>query len=137
MTVLTVRFWAKVDTTGCACGHGCHLWTGALNGNGYGQWAVNGRSASVHRLAYVETYGPIPDGWTVDHVHTRGCRHKHCVNPAHLEAVTVEENVRRAHAVRVSCRRGHPLTTRQHYGKAIRCCRRCEADARRARRAAA
>lgn len=43
-----------------------------------------------------ELVGPIPDGLTLDHVVAWGCRHKNCVNPAHLEPVTAAENTRRA-----------------------------------------
>jgi hypothetical protein len=47
------------------------------------QWA--------HIRAYTETYGPIPEGWVIDHI----CGNKACSTPSHLEAVTLAENARR------------------------------------------
>lgn len=96
--VLTDRFWSKVAIHE----DGCWLWTGARNSRGYGQWAVNGLSRSVHRVAYEALVGPIPDGLTIDHL----CRNKLCVNPDHLEPVTIAENVARAHEIRTNCRHG-------------------------------
>lgn len=88
------RFWSKVDTDGPG---GCWLWTGALNADGYGSFQVESRrSIGVHRYAYELLVGPIPAGLELDHVKAQGCRHRHCVNPAHLEPVTHEENVRRS-----------------------------------------
>lgn len=44
---------------------------------------------------YEQKVGPIPEGLVIDHL----CRRPRCINPAHLEAVTNEENVRRGAAV--------------------------------------
>lgn len=66
---------------------GCWLWCGTLNRKGYGYFGGHG----AHRLAYEWFVGPIPAGLQIDHL----CRTRHCVNPAHLEAVTLQENVRR------------------------------------------
>lgn len=66
----------------------CFLWRGLVSKtNGYARW----REFYAHRVAYTLTRGPIPDGLTVDHV----CRHKLCMNPAHMELVTPSENVKR------------------------------------------
>ncbi|WP_116214893.1 HNH endonuclease signature motif containing protein [Streptomyces olivoreticuli] len=69
----------------------CILWTGALDGGGYAMTKRNGRSSKVHRLMYESIRGEIPSGLVLDHL----CRVRHCVNPAHLEAVSNAENVRR------------------------------------------
>jgi hypothetical protein len=53
-----------------------------------------------HRVVWEQAHGPIPEGWQVDHL----CRVRKCVNIEHLEAVTPEENMRRARGV--LCRRG-------------------------------
>lgn len=65
----------------------------------------------AHRVAYELCIGPIPTGLTIDHL----CRNTRCVNPKHLEAVTLRENILRgtgptAHnAAKSACRRGHPF----------------------------
>lgn len=90
------RFWAKVSPEPCSCGHGCRLWTAGKQGVGYGTFYWNGRRQLAHRVAYELVIGPVPPLHQVDHVRSRGCRHRNCVNPEHLEAVSLEENVRRA-----------------------------------------
>lgn len=86
------RFWRKVQKT-----PGCWRWTGAIQSAGYGSIGLGeGRVGSAHRVAYELLVGPIPPGLTIDHL----CRNTWCVNPAHLEAVTHQENVRRAWAAR-------------------------------------
>ena len=106
------RFWSKVDKDGPLPEYRpelgpCWIWTGARMPAGYGTFAEvtyvasTGRSKFVgaHRWAYVNTSGPIPDGMHIDHL----CRVTSCVNPAHLETVTIAENNRRAaSAARVS-----------------------------------
>jgi hypothetical protein len=83
------------------------LWLGPVNNNGY---ARKGKEY-VHRMMYVLHVGPIPDGLEIDHI----CRVRHCVNPAHLEAVTHRENTLRGmtvaadHARRTHCPYGHRL----------------------------
>ena len=62
--------------------------------NGYATVRVGGRrGVGAHRYTYELVQGPIPKGWTVDHL----CAVPGCVNPDHLEAVTHRENVRRYH----------------------------------------
>lgn len=89
-------FWARVDKDAHPT---CWLWTGHLNASGYAQMA-SGSCPMAHRFSYELHIGPIPEGWEVDHVHERGCRNRHCVNPDHLEAVTSAENKRRMMIVR-------------------------------------
>lgn len=78
------RFWAKAVEDS----NGCLIWTGATSRGGYGQFGWDGRTQSAHRLAYVDAKGPIPDGLAIDHL----CRVRACVNPEHLEAVTIALN---------------------------------------------
>lgn len=81
------RFWAKVEKTE----PGCWLWRGYRTPNGYAQFKADGKTTRVHRWAYKQLVGPIPDGLGLDHL----CRVRHCVNPAHLEPVTNKENTAR------------------------------------------
>lgn len=83
------RFLIKVNKTDL-----CWLWTSAVT-NGYPVFWYMGQTEYAHRLSYEHFVGPIPEGWTVDHVHSRGCISKLCVKPDHLEAVELLENIAR------------------------------------------
>ena len=108
MSTEWARFWSKVDVQSNG---GCWLWTASLNNGGYGQFFPRGapkRSVGAHRYAYEHIVGPIPEGLDLDHL----CRVRRCCNPAHLEPVTRQENLRRGDKKpRVAnCRKGHPLS---------------------------
>lgn len=66
---------------------GCRLWTRGKDSWGYG--SLSGRGA--HVLAYETWIGPVPEGLEVDHL----CFVRHCIEPAHLEAVPQLINLRR------------------------------------------
>lgn len=132
----TARFWSYVDKT-----ESCWLWTGALTHDGYGRFRTGHEHCMAHRWIYEQEIGPIPDGLVLDHVRARGCTHRNCVRPAHLEAVTNEENLMRGetivaeNAAKTECPRGHPYdeeNTIRRNGRRI--CRACESQ--RARRTA-
>lgn len=113
---------------------GCWLWTSYRAKNGYAQISVAGRLTLAHRFSYELHVGPIADGLQLDHVYERGCRHKHCVRPDHLEPVTHQENALRAKALVTACPQGHPYdeinTSRRPNG--WRTCKEC--NRQRARR---
>jgi hypothetical protein len=73
---------------------GCWLWMGSVGRDGYGVVRTGGRSGKcqgAHRVAYELFKGPILDGMVLDHL----CRVRCCINPDHLQAVTLRENIRR------------------------------------------
>ena len=81
----------------CVVEGDCVVFTGRPDRCGYGQAYYDGRKRRVaHRLMYEAVVGEIPHGLVLDHI----CRNTRCVNPAHLEPITVGENVRRAWATR-------------------------------------
>ena len=89
--------------------NGCWIWTASLHSNGYAQMSIDGRPRKVHRWFYEYLYGPIKDGLCLDHL----CRKRNCINPFHLEPVTLKENILRGngmsarHARQKRCVRGH------------------------------
>ena len=107
-----VHFWAKVEKT-----DDCWIWKGALHGRlGYGGFHITfsknlAKMIQSHRVAYELVKGRIPQGLTIDHL----CRNPPCVNPDHLEAVTMRENQLRGNGMgrinseKTRCPRGHPL----------------------------
>lgn len=125
----------------------CVLWAGKLDRKGYGLVSHVGRGDErAHRVVYQHVVGAIPDGHGLDHLcHTldrtcaggAACRHRACVNPAHLEPVTVGENVRRGALRRTLCKNGHLKTPDSSYvdpKTGWKSCRTCRADADRRRR---
>lgn len=67
-----------------------------LNNKGYHVISIgHGKKAYAHRVSYELYTGPIPEDLEVDHT----CRTTWCCNPAHLEAVTHSENIRRAYSM--------------------------------------
>lgn len=75
----------------------CIFWNKAKSGNGYGAKRVGDRTVGIHRLAYEQIRGEIPEGMVLDHL----CRNRNCINIAHLEAVTIKENSRRGKVAKI------------------------------------
>lgn len=106
------RFWAKVDRRGP---DDCWEWQANVTAPpplGYGRfWAGHAGGILAYRYAYQLLVGPIPNDLQPDHL----CRNRLCVNPAHLELVTLRENILRGEGVgaknarKQRCIRGHEL----------------------------
>jgi hypothetical protein len=82
----------------------CWLWTGPRTANGYGRCKARShlREQLAHRAVYQALVGD--PGESLDHL----CLNKLCVNPDHLERVTIAVNTaRKWPAKKVRCKRGH------------------------------
>ncbi len=123
------RYFSKVEPTGF-----CWLWNGTVNTNGYGTFGVGGRSGRLvyaHRWSYEWFVGAIPDGLTIDHLF----RVPLCVNPDHLEPVTLSENSRRK-PLKQYCLRGHDMADAYVRSNGQRMCQKCRKVIRDEKRAA-
>jgi hypothetical protein len=115
------KFWAKVSKTDT-----CWNWIGGKDRDGYGQFCPSGSTIQrAHRYSYKTLVGPIADGMTIDHL----CKNRACVNPDHMEVVTLKENILRGfspaaqHARATHCKNGHELPVPNSRGK--RTCKIC------------
>ena len=98
------RFMRKVQEQP----NGCWLWTGYLSEDGYGIFKLPSGAVKAHRWSFERQVGPIASGLELDHV----CRNRACVNPAHLEPVTHQQNMERGvyfNSSKTACLRGHPF----------------------------
>lgn len=98
------RFWSKVEKTS-----DCWNWTAAKS-EGYGHFSYMKKWYQAHRVAYLLMRGELPKGLVADHL----CRNRSCVNPNHIEFVTIWVNTLRGdtitgrEALATHCRYGHP-----------------------------
>lgn len=105
---------------------GCWLWLGTMGGGGYGEvrlsekrrielgivgsrFALQG-NLQAHRVTFL-CVEELPEPLVIDH----RCRTRCCVNPLHMEAVTIGVNVLRGvghvaeQARQTRCKNGHPF----------------------------
>lgn len=133
MKTIDQRFWEKVDTT---AGEGCWQWLAYKSPSGYGTIRINKKNTMAHRQAYELLVNKIPSDMTVDHL----CKNPSCVNPSHMEIVTLSENVIRAkpwekacvasgvvQSSKMSCPKGHSYDNINTYvtPKGRRDCKEC------------
>ena len=115
------RFVRKIDFHTSPLG--CWIWKGSFGGhensiNCYGRFYLNDKNVMSHRFSY-EYFNKkkIPHGFHIDHL----CCNPRCVNPNHLELVTLRENMLRAknpissQADKTHCKRGHPFSGKNLY----------------------
>jgi hypothetical protein len=100
-----LRFFRQVSWGG-SCG--CWNWEGATDKDGYGIFGITverglAKKIKAHRFAFQLLVNDIPDGMTIDHL----CKNTGCVNPDHMECVSLSENSKRAKPKSVFCKRGH------------------------------
>jgi len=75
----------------------CWLWQGRMNRNGYGRIKVGARELMAHRVIWEFPKRKIREGMILDHCGVH-CKHRNCVNPAHLSEVTSKQNTHRGKA---------------------------------------
>jgi hypothetical protein len=129
-----IRFWDKVNFN---TENDCWEWKGAKNITDYGTITINNKALYVHRISYEISKGKIPTGLQIDHL----CRNRKCVNPEHLEAVSLRENLNRGikhnqNSNKTHCVRGHELKGDNLYVKpdGARRCRKCNNEKQNIRR---
>ena len=91
---------------------GCWLWRGGITEHGYARFYRNRRIVAAHRVSYEHWNGTLSSNLVLDHL----CRNRHCVNPQHLEQVTLQENIHRGinpaaqNLRKTHCPEGHPYS---------------------------
>lgn len=102
----------------------CWIWCGVFTGGGKSQprliMGPGARNVGAHRYSYVLHKGEFDPTMRIDHT----CHNSSCVNPDHLEAVTVAESYRRRtehrRATITHCKYGH-LYEIPEPGKVLKC----------------
>jgi len=109
---------------------GCWQWIGTIDiSNGYGRLSYKHKEFMAHRVSYNLHRGEIEKGLVIDHL----CKNKWCVNPEHLEPVTIGENVLRGDGItarnlkKTHCPYGHEYIGKNLYinPRGNRVCRQC------------
>lgn len=122
--------WNNINVTES----GCWEWTGHKpTYDGYIEIKRGGHRLRLHRVFYNLYRGPVPRDMVIDHL----CRVRHCQNPAHMEIVTIRENVLRGtvgewQRAKTHCPAGHEYNeentrwVNERKRKPYRKCRTCQ-----------
>lgn len=87
MRILSIeRFLSKIHIN-----DSCWEWTARKNRNGYGGFDIPNKTVLAHRFIFEYYHGTICPDLTIDHL----CRNRGCVNPTHLEQVSIKVNTMR------------------------------------------
>ena len=111
----------------------CWKWKGSHFANGYARYGRN--QEVLHKRIFECIYGPVPEGSELHHL----CRHKWCVNPQHLEVVTVLQHrgyhkdeipMAATNKAKTHCPNGHEYTINNTYlsrlkNSTMRHCKEC------------
>jgi hypothetical protein len=89
------RWWSHVDRRGAG---ECWPWTAWIDDDGYGRFWTGQSVGYAARWGYEHFVAPIPGRHMPDHL----CRHRWCVNWAHLEPVTNRENCLRGERTKLT-----------------------------------
>jgi hypothetical protein len=92
----------------------CWQWIGRQTPYGYGELRVSGKTRKAHRVMWELVGKPVTDDSLVlDHL----CNNRLCVNPNHLQEVTVKQNNDRSttclttiNSNKEYCYKGHPFS---------------------------
>lgn len=84
---MTLSFYDSIPDLGF-----CEEWDDRVDKDGYAYLWAEGSKQRAARYLFFQAYPNTNPGLTIDHL----CRNRRCVNLYHLEAITREENTRRA-----------------------------------------
>lgn len=133
-----LRFWTKVDLPEDL--ELCWKWLGGQS-SGYGRFSIdsslvaNRKQVPAHRFAYEYFHGPLAKDLVLHHI----CKNTLCVNPKHLQPLSIKEHVAQSisvgvmvaalQSVKTHCPKGHPyegsnLSIRRDGSRVCRECKR-------------
>lgn len=79
---------AEKISNNCEWVDGCMIWKGYIGPEGYANIREGSKSERLHRVAFTELVGDIPEGMHVNHT----CWNRACLNVKHLELATNQQN---------------------------------------------